>query len=128
MALDLDGATRLGLTLRKVAVPDALLTEAERLFGGVDSSNTLAESVPKSMRNLVLISDPVLDDVSLKEWYGFADPSEIDGVEYAFLEGEEGPSIDTQVSFESDGMELRIRHDFGVGCMDYRGIVKNAGE
>jgi hypothetical protein len=128
MALDLDGATRLGLTLRKVAVPDALLTEAERFFGGVDSSNTLAESVPKSMRNLVLISDPVLDDVSLKEWYGFADPSEIDGVEYAFLEGEEGPSIDTQVSFESDGMELRIRHDFGVGCMDYRGIVKNAGE
>lgn len=128
MQTDLSGATRLALPLRTIVVPDALFTDFEKFLKGTISPASSVDVVPDSMRQLRLLTDPILDDVSLVEWFGFADLAQIDGVEYAYLEGEEGPSIDSEVDFDSDGMKLRIRHDFGAGCMDWRGMVKNAGQ
>ena len=127
MQLDLDDSTRLGLSLRTIAVPDALFTAFEKFIKGEIQPATQAEVIPGSFRNLNLITDPLLDDSSTSEWYGFADMGELDGLEYAYLEGEEGPAIDSEVDFETDGVQLRIRHDFGAGCVDHRFAVRNAG-
>lgn len=60
-------------------------------------------------------------------WYIAADPAQVDTIEYAYLEGEGGVNIETRMGFEVDGMEIKVRHDFGTGVIDYRGLYKNAG-
>lgn len=72
-----------------------------------------------------IISEPQLDANSTVNIYGAADPSEADGLVYGYLEGEEGPYLETRNAFTRDGVEFKVRHDFGVGVEDYRGLVKS---
>jgi hypothetical protein len=46
--------------------------------------------------------------------------------EYAYLEGapEGGPTIDSQTSWDIDGLEFRAREDFGAAAIEWRGLVK----
>ena len=57
-------------------------------------------------------------------WYLAADPSVIDGLEYAYLEGAPGPQIETRQGFEVDGVQIKVRLDFGCGWIDFRGWHK----
>lgn len=60
-------------------------------------------------------------------WYVSADPATVDGLEYAYLEGEEGVVIETKAGFEVDGVQVKARVDFGAGFVDHRGWYTNAG-
>ncbi|MGU3538119.1 prohead protease/major capsid protein fusion protein [Methylobacterium sp. A54F] len=60
-------------------------------------------------------------------WYLSADPAVMPALEYAYLEGEEGPQIVTQAGFDVDGVRFRVRLDFGGGWIDWRGWYRNAG-
>jgi hypothetical protein len=60
-------------------------------------------------------------------WYVSADPATVDGLEYAYLEGEEGVAIETKAGFEVDGVQTKARVDFGAGFVDWRGWYVNAG-
>ena len=55
--------------------------------------------------------EPRLDDNSATAWYLFADPAQIDTVEYCFLEGQEGVYFETKQGFEVDGVEMKARMD-----------------
>lgn len=59
--------------------------------------------------------------------YTFADPSIAPTLEVAFLEGEQEPFMDMQDGWRVDGVEWKVRHDFGVAAIDHRGAVTNAG-
>ena len=50
------------------------------------------------------------------------------GLEYAYLAGAPGPQIETRVGFEVDGVQLKVRLDFGGGFVDWRGWYTNAGQ
>jgi hypothetical protein len=60
-------------------------------------------------------------------WFLVADPSRIDTVEYAYLEGNNGPYSETRIGFEVDGVEIKARHDFAAKAIDWRGMFRNAG-
>lgn len=60
-------------------------------------------------------------------WYGFADPLEAPVIEVDFLNGETEPYIELRNAWNTDGAAYKVRHDFGVNVVDYRGAVKNAG-
>jgi len=60
-------------------------------------------------------------------WYLSADPAVIDTIEYAYLEGEEGLFIETQIGFDIDGIKVKGRLDFAAKAIEYRGLYKNAG-
>ena len=60
-------------------------------------------------------------------WFLAADPSRIDTVEYAYLDGQEGVFTETRTGFEVDGIEIKARHDFAAKAIDWRGLFKNAG-
>ena len=77
---------------------------------------------------LTPVSDPRLDANSETAWYLIADPSQIDTIEVAYLDGNEMPYTEEQIMFERDAVGYKIRHDVGVGVMDYRGFYKNAGQ
>jgi len=60
-------------------------------------------------------------------WFLAADPTRIDTVEYAYLDGQEGVYTETRTGFEVDGVEIKARHDFAAKAIDWRGVYKNAG-
>jgi hypothetical protein len=59
--------------------------------------------------------------------YMFADPAQHPVFEVAFLEGQEAPVLETQNGWRTDGAEMKVRFDYGVGAVDFRGAVTNAG-
>lgn len=59
--------------------------------------------------------------------YSFADPHEAPVIEVAFLDGNQEPYTEQQQGFDVDGTRYKVRHDYGVGAIDYRGAVTNAG-
>lgn len=81
---------------------------------------------PNVVRDLL---DTVVDTPRLSgtRWYLLADPDIAPVFEVVFLEGQEGPVIETQEGFRYDGIEWRIRHDYGVGATDFRGATTNPG-
>lgn len=60
--------------------------------------------------------------------YLFADPSEAPVIEVAFLDGMQEPVVERQAGFTVDGTQYKVRLDFGVAAIDYRGAVTNAGQ
>ena len=59
--------------------------------------------------------------------YLFADPNEAPVLAVAFLDGEQNPYLETQLGWNVDGTEFKVRVDYGVGVIDTRGAVTNAG-
>lgn len=60
--------------------------------------------------------------------YLFADPNEAPVLEVAFLDGNQEPFLERQDGFTVDGSQWKVRLDFGVAAIDYRGAVTNAGQ
>ena len=61
-----------------------------------------------------MVVDAVLDASSATAWYLAADNSQIDTVEYCYLDGAEGPYIESEPGFEVDGVSYRCRLDFAA--------------
>lgn len=59
--------------------------------------------------------------------YLFADPSEAPVLEVAFLDGNQEPYLEVQDGFDVDGARWKVRLDYGIAAVDYRGAVYNAG-
>lgn len=60
-------------------------------------------------------------------FYMFADPSQEPVIEVNFLNGEQSPYMESEQGFTVDGMQWKIRMDYGVGAVGYRGAIRNAG-
>lgn len=76
---------------------------------------------------LTPIVEPVLDGSSTKDWYLLASSSQIDTVEYAYLEGAEGVQLSSRVGFTVDGVEIKASLDFAASEIDWRGMDKTPG-
>ena len=106
-----------------LVVPAALETKAEQVLA-TQAAATVDDVNPFAQR-LSLIVEPRLTDN--KGWYIAADPAAVPSIEFSYLEAASGPQIDTRHGFDVDGLETRVRVDFGAGFLDHRGIVKNPG-
>lgn len=73
------------------------------------------------------VVEAILDASSDKSWYLAADSSAIDTVEFCYLDGAEGPVIESEVGFEVDGISYKCRLDFAAKAIDWRGLYKNVG-
>ncbi|MDD9745521.1 MULTISPECIES: prohead protease/major capsid protein fusion protein [Marinovum] len=105
-----------------VVVPPELETLAEQLLTQINATNT--DDV-NPFGKLILAVEPRLTDPIA--WYVAADSATIDGLEYAYLEGAPGPQIETRQGFEVDGVQIKVRLDFGCGWIDHRGWYMNEG-
>jgi len=45
----------------------------------------------------------------------------------AFLDGQTEPVLETKDGWDVDGAEMKVRLDYAVGAVDWRGAVTNAG-
>ena len=73
------------------------------------------------------VVEPILDADSATAWYAAASSNAIDTVEYCYLDGAEGPVIESEPGFEVDGVSWKCRLDFAAKDIDYRGLYKAAG-
>ena len=109
-------------------VPSTLELTAEQIIAQNLVPAKSGDVVPQSIRSLAVIAEPRLDPASgAVPWYLFASPAQIDTIEYAYLEGQEGVYIETRMGFDVDGVEIKARLDFGAKAIDWRGMWKNSG-
>ena len=135
----LDGKTVLNLNTSFLIVPQALLTSAEQFLSPISPAQ-ISHTVPESLRRLGIITDARLDNGinnagikvnvngSAKAWYTAASPSQIDVVEVAYLNGNQGVYTETRTGYDIDGIETKVRLDIGAKTIDWRGLQKNPGE
>ncbi|CAM3632992.1 peptidase U37 [Thalassospira profundimaris] len=123
----LDKKTVLNIRPSFLIVPASLELKAEQMVAQNLVPADTAKVVPQSIRTLSPISEPRLDAVSETAWYLAASPNQIDTIEYAYLEGQQGAYIETRNGFDVDGVEIKCRLDFGAKAIDWRGLYKNPG-
>ena len=105
-------------------VPAALETVAQQ-YTSADFVSAKSSDINPFKSSLQVITEPRLDVASTTVWYGAADPSQIDTLEYCYLEGNEGVYIETRNGFEVDGLEIKARLDFAAKAIDHRGLYRN---
>lgn len=132
-AYRLFGAMR-GLEGRLISIqPRYILTPPG--IRGVEARKQIAATTPNKPSDVNAFAgmlEPIMEprlipSAGQDPWFLIADPSRVDTVEYAYLEGSNGIFTETRNGFEVDGIEIKARHDFAAAAIDYRGMIKNAG-
>lgn len=108
---------------RYLVVPPELELIAERALAVIQPTTT--DDVNPFGGKLELLVETRLS--SATRWYLVSDPATTEGLEYSYLQGEEGPQIETKQGFEIDGMAFKVRLDFGAAFLEHRGWFRNAG-
>jgi len=115
-----DANQLIGLAPKFLIVGPQLETDAEKLMAAITAMTTDDVQPIK----LSVIVEPRLAG---KAWFISADPAVADGLVYAHLAGEPGPQIEHRYGFDIDGLEMKVRLDFGAAFIDHRSWYKNAG-
>lgn len=92
-----------------------------------DDEATKNQRRPNISRGLVrdIVDTPRLAG---NPWYLLADPAVAPVFEVGFLDGIQVPQLEMEEAFRTDGIAWRIRYEYGVAAIDYRGIVRNPGQ
>ncbi|WP_310498306.1 prohead protease/major capsid protein fusion protein [Sandarakinorhabdus sp.] len=99
-------------------------TSANMLANAAGSINQFAEN---GRTPLIPIIDAVLDGASATRWYLAADSSQIDTIEYCYLEGAEGVQLASKELGGVDGIMFEALIDFVAAAIDHRGLYANPG-
>ena len=130
---ELDGSPA-NLVPRYLVVPSTLEGQARRLVNDRQSnSNDLvnnADTVATQSR-IEVIGSPWIDNTgitgnSTTEWYLFADPARVDGIEHAVLERQPGPYFATRVELNRD-MTFYLANTGAFAVANPRAILKGTG-
>lgn len=91
-----------------------------------DVNVTSKFQVPNRVRGLFgnIIDTPRLSGTA---YYAFANPADEPVLEVNFLDGVQTPMMEQEETFDVDGLRWKIRMDYGVDAIGWRGAVRNAG-
>lgn len=125
---DVSGNDVLDLRPAVLLVPRALEGTARVVNGAEfdpDANNKLQR--PNIVRGMFsdIVGSPRLSGTRR---YLFADPGVAPVLEVAFLDGQSEPFMEMQDGFDVDGARWKVRLDYGVAAVDFRGAVTNAGQ
>ncbi len=116
------GGDLISIAPKFLVVPPEIEPLAELFLATIYAAS--ADDVNPFTGRLTLVVEPRLTSAS--RWYLAADPASVEGMEYAHLEGAPGPQIETSAGFAVDGIQVKVRLDFGCGWLDYRGWWSSA--
>jgi len=132
----LDGSTLIMAQPRYLLVPPSEKTRALQ-FVSVNMQASQATNVNPFAGRLEVICEPRLEvgitigdasaSGSATAWYLASSPDQVDILELAMLDGQEGPLVESRVGFDVDGLEIKCRHDVGAKVIDHRGLYKSDG-
>lgn len=104
-------------------VPPELETLAQQFTSSAYVPNQSSTINP--FTSLTPIAEPRLTDAA--PWYLVASPGQVDTVELAYLDGQQGVYLESRVGFDVDGLELKARLDAASKVIDWRGFFKSTG-
>jgi hypothetical protein len=113
----------IAITPKFLVVPPELETTAEVVVAAIAAAKT--DDVNPFGGKLEVVVDSRLEDTG--RWYVAADPVTVDGLEYSYLQGAEGPQTESKAGFEVDGVQVKVRLDYGAAFLDHRGWYTNEG-
>lgn len=125
---DVSGNDFLDLRPSVLLVPLALGGKAREVVAAeYNDEATKNQRRPNVIRD---IFDDIVDTPRLtgNRRYLFADPRIAPVIEVSFLDGVQEPYLEMEQGFTVDGTRYKVRLDFGVDVVDYRGAVTNAGQ
>jgi len=124
----LDGVTPLNIAPRFLIVPVAKRVTAIQYTNVPNIVVAKQSDYNPFAGQLEVIADANLDTASTTAWYLAADPMAVPTVEYAYLEGAQGPQVE-RVENPDDTLGLKVKAwlDFGAKAIDWRGLYKNPG-
>lgn len=125
----IDGETLLNLPARFLIVPAAKETIADQHVSVVTpaQSSNVNPFQPGGRTPLTVIAEPRLDANSGTAWYVATDAASAPVLNYATLDGNEGPDVRQEEGFSVDGLRYRCRLDVNFAPADFRAIYKNPG-
>lgn len=125
---NLRGEEYLNIRPRYMIVPVELDVTTRQLISSVNDPSTSINSNTVNPFNgrFEVISDAEL--TAAKKWFMAADPSMIDTIEVTYLNGIDMPTLESQIAWDTLGMEFRIYIDYGITVLDYRGLAYDKGE
>lgn len=119
----LDGVRKIRVTPKYLIVsPDLEVTARKLLYAALSPVATSDVNVWAGAYTLIV--EPRLTG---NIWYLAADPMAIDGLYYAYLNGNAGLRSNRIDNFKTDSIEFAVRGEFGCAAIDYRGWQKNVG-
>jgi hypothetical protein len=119
---DIDGKTFISATPKYLVTGSALETKAEQLLH--ELSAVQVSDVNPFAGKLTLAVEPRLAG---NAWRLFADPAQVATIMVAYLNGSDGPLVETRLGWDVLGVEVRAVLDFGCGVNDFRGSYYNPG-
>lgn len=127
----------MNLSPQFLLMPPGIRAAGEQLVNSVIVPEQQSNAIPAYMRSLTPVTearlatgvtiDGTTTSGDTNGWYLVASNSQVDTVEYAYLEGYEGVYTEERNGFDVDGVEVKVRLDFGAAAIDHRGMVSNAG-
>lgn len=124
---DVSGNDFLALTPAIWLGPDAIVGQAKVVNNSTydpDAANKLQRANIANGMVRDIVGTPRLQG---QPWYFFADPNEAPVMEVAFLDGISEPYLEMEMGFSVDGSRWKVRMDYGVAGVDFRGAVRSTG-
>lgn len=124
---DLAKSAYLNISPSVLLVPVGLSGAAKVVIQSQYDPDSVKLQRPNIAFNLVesIVSDPLLDANSATAWYLIS--KQYDAFIVGFLDGNQTPAIETQTGWTVDGVETKIRLDWGVSCIDFRPVYRHTG-
>jgi hypothetical protein len=115
-----DGLRKLNLQPTIIVCGPDKEAEALQFFAPVNATQTSGVNIYSGRMQVIVDAE-----ISGNAYY-FISPR-IQSIVCYRLEGQEQPSIESQINFNTNSLELKVAHAFAAAPMDWRAIVKNAG-
>jgi len=122
-AKTLDG-NFMNITYGQLVIPEDIETTVDKILAGTILAHVSGEVNPWRGK-LDYRVEPRLGTVSQSAYYAFSRMA--DTFEYAYLAGEEEMMTEVNTQTDIDGLEIKVRKDFGAGLVDYRAMAKATG-
>lgn len=122
---DFTGKNPLYVVPRYILLPTTLETAFDKFNTSITPNATGDVNIFSGY--LQKIVEPRLDASSATQFYIAGDYPGVDKLVYGYLEGEAGPTIESEIKRDPDGITTYLRHDFGCMVSQHQGFYRSTG-
>jgi hypothetical protein len=123
---DFTGKNPLYVVPQYILLPTALETTFDQFNAVIQPTQTSNVNVFSGY--LQKIVEPRLDASSTSQFYIVGNYPGVDKLVYGYLEGEAGPTIESEIKRDPDGITTYLRHDFGCMVSQHQGFYRSSGQ
>jgi hypothetical protein len=122
---DFTGKNPLYVVPQYILLPTTLETTFEQFNAPFTPTQT--SNVNPFTGKLTAIVEPRLDASSTTQYYITGNYPGVTKLIYGYLEGEAGPTIESEIKRDPDGIVTYLRHDFGCAVGQHQGFYRSTG-